>query len=141
VLPVPTAARAADLCALAGVSADVVPVLPAGIAALPVAGGTASPGSGVPAGAWGVDAAERLSRLLRGLDVVLLLAGEDQVSAQRWAGGARGEDPRAGLLLATWPDDVQRLLLGRLDPADVEGSATSAGRGRWSAFRSLLRRR
>ena len=125
VLPVADAERAADLCALASMSADVVPVAGVGAVVLPAAG---------QAGAG----AQALSRLLRGADVLLLTAGEDAVAAQLWRGGARGEDPRAGLLLATWPDDVQRLLLGRLEPGDVAGTASSAGRSRWRALRSLV---
>ena len=122
------AERAADLCALARVVADVVPVAGVGAVVLP------GPGAAE-------EAARALSRLLRVADVLLLTAGQDAVAAQRWRGGARGEDPRAGLLLATWPDEVQRLLLGRLVPADVPGTASSAGRSRWRAVRSLVRAR
>ena len=127
-LPVADAGRAADLCALASVAADVVPV--EGVGAVVVPGpGEAEAG------------ARALSGLLRGADVLVLTATDDAVAAQRWRGGVRQEDPRAGLLLATWPDDVQRLLLGRLAPGDVAGTASSAGRSRWRAVRSLVRRR
>jgi len=127
-VPVADAERAADLCALASVAADVVPV--DGVGAVVVPGpGEAEAG------------ARALSKLLRGADVVVLTATQDAVAAQRWRGGARGEDPRAGLLLATWPDDVQRLLLGRLAPADAPGTTSSAGRSRWRAVRSLVRAR
>ena len=128
VLPVTDAERAADLCALASVVADVVPVEGVGAVVVPAPGGAEA-------------GARALSKLLRGADVLVLTATQDAVAAQRWRGGARGEDPRAGLLLATWPDDVQRLLLGRLAPADVLGAASSAGRSRWGAVRSLARLR
>jgi hypothetical protein len=129
VLPVADASRAADLCSLAAVDAGCVAVPGVGTVVVPVDAAGAR------------DGAERLSRLLRGAEVVLLQAAEDRVSAQRWHGGTREEDPVAGLLLATWPDDVQRLLLGRLSPGEVSGAASSTGRGRWRALRSLLRSR
>lgn len=158
VLPVASAERAADLCALGGVSATCVPVSGAGVVVVP------DGLEGVGPGLAGVDAAERTSRLLRGVDVVLLLvgggdgaggapaptdgagqgqgSGEGQVDAQTWRGGQQATGGRpAGLLLASWHDDVLRLLLGRLDPADAPGAVSSAGRGRWSAVRSLLRPR
>ncbi|MBF5080980.1 hypothetical protein [Quadrisphaera sp. INWT6] len=154
VLPVASAERAADLCALGGVAATCVPVSGAGVVVVPDAR------EGVGPGLAGVDAAERTSRLLRGVDVVLLLvgggdgaggapapgdgagSGEGQVDAQTWRGGQQATGGRpAGLLLATWHGDVLRLLLGRLDPADAAGAVSSAGRGRWSAVRSLLRPR
>ncbi len=154
VLPLASAERAADLCVLGGVSATCVPVSGAGVVVVPDAV------DGVGPGLAGVDAAERTSRLLRGVDVVLLLVGggdgaggapsadgdagpgEGQVDAQTWRGGQQATGGRpAGLLLASWHGDVLRLLLGRLDPADVAGAVSSAGRGRWSAVRSLLRSR
>jgi len=155
VLPVASAERAADLCALGGVSATCVPVAGAGVVVVPDAR------EGVGPGLAGVDVAERTSRLLRGVDVVLLLvgggdgaggapaadgagqgSGEGQVDAQTWRGGQQATGGRpAGLLLASWHDDVLRLLLGRLDPADAAGAVSSTGRGRWSAVRSLLRPR
>jgi len=147
VLPVASAERAADLCALGGVSATCVPVAGAGVVVVPDPVGDAGPGLA------GIDAAERTSRLLRGVDVVLLLVGggtgaedggtgEGQVDAQTWRGGQQATGGRpAGLLLASWHDDVLRLLLGRLDPAEAPGAVSSAGRGRWSAVRSLLRPR
>ncbi len=151
VLPVATAPRAADLCALSGVSATCVAVERAGVVVVPDAREGVSPGMA------GVDAAERTSRLLRGVDVVLLLVGggsgptgagpadaglEGQVDVQTWRGGQQATGGRpAGLLLASWPDDVLRLLLGRLEAAAVDGAVSSAGRGRWSAVRSLLRPR
>lgn len=146
VLPLSSAERAADLCALGGVSATCVPVSGAGVVVVPDAR------DGVGPGLAGVDVAERTSRLLRGVDVVLLLVGggdgaaggvgEGQVDAQTWRGGQQATGGRpAGLLLASWHGDVLRLLLGRLDPADADGAVSSAGRGRWSAVRSLLRPR
>lgn len=141
VLPVSDAERAADLCAMSGVAAVCAPVSGAGVVAVP------APREGVLPGLAGVDAAERLSRLLRGLDVVLLLAEgeagqEGQVSAQTWRGGQQAPDGRpAGLLLASWPGDVLRLLLGSLEVGEVPGSATSVGRNRWTAVRGLLRAR
>ena len=128
VVPVADAERAADLCALASVVADVVPVDGVGSVAV------VAPGSAEAS-------AQAVSKLLRVADVLVLTTTQDAVAAQRWRGGARQEDPRAGLLLATWPDDVQRLLLGRLAPAEVAGTASSAGRSRWRALRSLARAR
>ncbi|MEH3076366.1 MAG: hypothetical protein PGN11_06750 [Quadrisphaera sp.] len=85
--------------------------------------------------------------MLRGLDVVLLLTEgeqgqEGQVTAQTWRGGQQVADGRpAGLLLATWPGDVLRLLLGSIEAADVSGAASSVGRSRWTAVRGMLRAR
>ncbi|PWJ50251.1 hypothetical protein SAMN06264364_12361 [Quadrisphaera granulorum] len=141
VLPVLDAERAADICAMSGVAAVCAPVSGAGVVAVP------APREGVLPGLAGVDAAERLSRMLRGLDVVLLLAEgeqgqEGQVTAQTWRGGQQVPDGRpAGLLLATWPGDVLRLLLGSLEVSEVSGAATSVGRSRWSAVRGMLRAR
>ena len=130
VAPVAAAARLADVCTLARVRGRLVPVEGAGCVLLPEVG--QDPG----------EAAARLSRLVQGADVVVLTVAEDAVTAQRWRAGSRQQDPpSAGLLLSTWPDDVQRLLLGRIDAADVAGTRT-AGRGsRWRAAWSLARSR
>ncbi|MGQ7298085.1 hypothetical protein [Quadrisphaera sp. KR29] len=141
VLPVLDAERAADLCAMSGVAAACAPVAGAGVVAVPAAREDVLPGLA------GVDAAERLSRLLRGLDVVLLLTEgeqgqEGQVTAQTWRGGQQARDGRpAGLLLASWPGDVLRLLLGSLEAGAVTGATTSVGRSRWTAVRGVLRGR
>ncbi|GAA4987466.1 hypothetical protein [Kineococcus glutinatus] len=134
VVPVADAERLAGVCTLARVRAHVVPVAGAGCVLVPAGGGAVGPAD---AGR----AAAKLSRLVQGADVVVLTAGADAVSAQGWRGGVRQQDPRAGLLLSSWPDDVQRLLLGRLDPAGVAGALEGGTGSRWRAAWRMARGR
>ncbi|PPK95206.1 hypothetical protein CLV92_10627 [Kineococcus xinjiangensis] len=129
VVPVEGAERLSAVCTLARVRGRVVPVEGAGCVLLPAA----------PADAEA--AAAKLSTLVQGADVVVLTSAAGAVTAQRWRGGRRQEDPKAGLLLSVWPDAVQRLLLGRLDPAEVPGTRDGGEGPRWRAAWSLARSR
>lgn len=126
VVPVANARKLAEVCAGAGVDAVVVPVRGLGCVLV-----TADPGTGE------ADAAT-LSRAVAGAEVVLLSVGEDSIEGQTWTGGERGDDPRPGLLLSVWPDVVQQLVLGRLDPAEAAAAAGGEG-GRIGSFWKLFR--
>ncbi|WP_432544527.1 hypothetical protein [Kineococcus sp. SYSU DK002] len=89
-----------------GVQAHVVPVK--GIGSVLV---TLDPGTGEQ------DVAT-LSAAVPQAEFVLFTVGEESIEGQAWVGGARGEDPRPGLLLSVWPDLVQDLVLGKADPAE-----------------------
>ena len=130
VVPVADPARLASVCTLARVRGRLVPVEGAGCVLLP------EPADGAQ------DAAAKLSRLVQGADVVLLALDGDVITAQRWRGGTRGQDAAApGLLLSTWPDAVQGLLLGRLDPAHADGAREVGHGSRWKAAWGLARGR
>lgn len=70
---------------------------------------------------------------------MLLTVGEDSIEGQTWVGGQRGDDPKPGLLLSVWPDVVQQLVLGRLDPAEAAGAAAGGEGSRIGAFWKLFR--
>ena len=130
VVPVADAERLAPVCTLARVRGRLVPVEGAGCVLVPQDAGGAQ------------EAAAKLSRLVRGADVVLLGVDGNAVTAQRWRGGVRGQDAAApGLLLSTWPDTVQRLLLGGLDPSEVAGARDVGHGSRWRAAWGLARGR
>ena len=127
VVPVADARRLAEVCTLAQVHAHVVPVRGLGCVLV-----TEDPGTGE-------QDVQTLSRLVQGAELVLLTVGEDSIEGQTWSAGVRGTDPRPGLLLSVWPDVVQQLVLGRLDPAQAAGAATGGEGSRMGAFWKLLR--
>ena len=127
VVPVADAAKLAEVCTLAEVHAWVVPVRGLGCVLV-----THDP-------ATGEQDAERLSGVLRGAELVLLSVGEESIEGQTWVAAQRGEDPRPGLLLSVWPDVVQQLVLGRLDPAEAEQAANGGEGSRIGAFWKLFR--
>ena len=129
VVPVANAAKLAEVCTLAEVRAHVVPVRGLGCVLV-----TLDP-------ATGERDAEVLSRVLRTVEVVLLSVGEESIEGQTWSAGARGDDPKPGLLLSVWPDVVQQLVLGRLDPAQAAGAAEGGEGSRIGAFWKLFRGR
>ncbi|WP_432548151.1 hypothetical protein [Kineococcus sp. SYSU DK004] len=128
VVPATNARKLAEVCTLADVHAWVVPVRGLGCALV-----AQDP-------ATGERDAEALSTVLRGAELVLLLRGEESIDGQTWRDGQRGEDPRAGLLLSVWPDTVQRLVLGSLDPAEAGGVAGGDG-SKAGAFWKLFKGR
>ncbi|WP_432562769.1 hypothetical protein [Kineococcus sp. SYSU DK003] len=127
VVPVANAKKLAEVCTLAEVHAHVVPVKGLGCVLV-----TEDPGTGE-------QDAQTLSRLVQGAEIVLLTVGEESIEGQTWRSGERGEDPRPGLLLSVWPDLVQQLVLGRVDPAEAAGAAASGEGSRRGAFWRLLR--
>lgn len=126
VTPVAAPGPLAATCALAGVPVDVVPST---VGAIAVCRDTAGPG---PRGA-----AEAISRLLKGVPVVLLLKSGGRVDASRWMDGEQGEDLAAGLVLSGAPEVLEDLLLGSTTAADVEGVVSSVGLSRFRALRML----
>lgn len=129
VAPVANAKKLAEVCTIAKVNAFVVPVKGLGCVLV-----TEDPGTGEAD-------AQTLSGVLQGAEIVLLSVGEDSIEGQTWAGGQRGDDPRPGLLLSVWPDVVQQLVLGRLDPAEAAGAAAGGEGSRIGAFWKLFRGR
>jgi hypothetical protein len=127
VVPVVNARKLAEVCTLADVHAHVVPVKGLGCVLV-----TQDP-------ATGEADAQTLSRLITGAEIVLLTVGEESIEGQTWRDGDRGEDPRPGLLLSVWPDVVQQLVLGRLDPAEAAGSAQGGDGSRMGALWKLFR--
>ncbi|MEZ0490642.1 hypothetical protein AB2L28_00140 [Kineococcus sp. TBRC 1896] len=122
-----TSARAlADLLPAHDVHAHVVPVKGVGTVLL-----THDP-------ATGEQDVQTLSAAVPQAEFVLFTVGEESIEGQSWAGGARGDDPRPGLLLSVWPDLVQDLVLGKTDPAEHAVSAEEPRRG---AFWKRLRGR
>ncbi|WP_432483334.1 hypothetical protein [Kineococcus esterisolvens] len=128
VVPVADARKLVELCTLAGVRAHVVPVRGLGCVLV-----THDP-------ATGEDDAQKLSAVLRQAQLLLLTVREEAIEGQSWIAGERGEDPKPGLLLSVWPDQVQQLVLGRLDPAEAAGAAQGGEGGRAGAFWRLFRR-
>lgn len=122
VVPVANARKLAEVCALAHVAAHVVPVKGLGCVLV-----THDPGTGE-------DDVRALSTVVRGGELVLFTVGEESIEGQTWQDGTRGDDPKAGLLLSVWPDTVQQLVLGRLDPAEAAGAAEGGQGSRGGAF-------
>ena len=89
--------------------------------------------------ATGEDDVRTLSTVVRGGELVLFTVGEESIEGQTWQDGARGDDPKAGLLLSVWPDTVQQLVLGRLDPAEAAGAAEGGQGSRAGAFWKLFK--
>ena len=129
VAPVANARKLAEVCTIAKVDAFVVPVKGLGCVLV-----TEDP-------ATGEADAQTLSGVVQGAEIVLLSVGEDSIQGQTWVAGRRGDDPKPGLLLSVWPDVVQQLVLGRLDPAEAAGAATGGEGSRIGAFWKLFRGR
>lgn len=119
---VPGALAAA--CALAKVDVDVVPTPVGAVAVLrdPAAGAAA---------------VQAISQLLRAVPVVLMERREEQISATRWAGGAEQGTLPPGLVLSDSPAALEDLLLGSVQPSQLEGVVSSVGMSRWRAMRLL----
>ena len=126
VTPVAAPGPLAATCAMAGVPVDVVPST---VGALAVC--RESSGLGPR------QAAVAISRLLKGVPVVLLEKSGGRVAASRWMDGEQGEDLAAGLVLSGAPDVLEDLLLGTTTPADVDGVVSSVGLSRFRALRML----
>ena len=129
VVPVTSARKLAEVCTLARVAAHVVPVRGLGCVLV-----THDP-------ATGEQDVEALSKVVRGGELVLFTVGEESIEGQTWQDGTRGDDPKAGLLLSVWPDTVQQLVLGRLDPAEAAGAAEGGEGSRRGALWRLFKTR
>jgi len=126
VTPVASAQALAATCAIAHVSADVVP---SAVGALAVYRVTADDVPALGAGA--------ISRLLRGVPLVLLERREGQISASRWLDGDRGDDLAPGLVLNDAPEVLEDLVLGTTRAADLDGMVSTVGMSRLKAMRVL----
>ena len=60
-----------------------------------------------------------------------------QVLAGRWANQAFEGDLPAGLVIAQMPIVIEDLVLGRVNPADVDGAVDTVDIPRWKALRML----
>ena len=113
------------MSALVRIDATVVPLASAGVAVVPDDADTAE------------QDAQRLSRALGQVDLVLLERREDQVRGSRWRGGTGSELPAPGATLAGLPDDAERLVLGT-PPAQVPGHVSTRGMSRVDAARRAM---
>lgn len=118
VLPVARVRELAQVCALTGVHGILVPV--------PGAGSAFALHDPVTAEA----AAQAVSRVLGRVDVLLVTrsgaeggsSSAGQLHATRWRRGEQHDAPAPGVLLASLPDVLERLVLGLGDPAEVPGA-------------------
>ncbi|QTE30679.1 hypothetical protein [Pengzhenrongella sicca] len=124
--PVANAEALAATCAVAKIRMDAVPTPVGALAVLRDRDGDA------PAAAAGA-----ISRLLRGVPVVLLERRDGQISAGRWIDGARDGDLAPGLVLGDAPEVLEDVILGSATPADLEGVVSSVGMSRLKAMRIL----
>lgn len=69
----------------------------------------------------GQRAAGRLSELARDHDVLLLTRDDGQIEGSHYRNGVQASPVPAGLALTNLPDEVEELLLGRKEPADIDG--------------------
>lgn len=83
------------------------------------------------------EAAERLSRVLGHIELLLFVRTEDQVDAERWRSGAVAERPPAGMALSCLPDAAERLVL-RGPTGQEPGTVSSRGMSRVSAARTAV---
>jgi hypothetical protein len=116
----------AAACALAKVRVVAVPTDIGALAALEEAEGDAPD-----------RAAAAVSKVLANTMVVALVQRGGKMTATRWAGGERGEDVSALLLLDGAPALVEGLLLDQTRADQQNGAVGSAGLSRWRAARLL----
>jgi hypothetical protein len=116
----------AAACALGKVAVDVVP---SDIGAIAVCRDT---GEDQPERAAAV-----VSKALANTMVVLLVHRGGRMAGSRWAGGTRGDDVSAVLMLDGAPSVVEQLLLGQVEVSALPGVVSSVGMSRWRAARTL----
>lgn len=126
VTPVANAEALAATCAMAKIRMDAVPT---GVGALAVFRETS--------GSAPADGAGAISRLLRGVPIVLLERRDEQLSASRWIDGESDGDLAPGLVLNDAPEVLEDLILGTVTPADLDGVISSVGMSRLKAMRVL----
>ncbi|WP_299294324.1 hypothetical protein [uncultured Mobiluncus sp.] len=151
--PVASAEALGALCALSGIPAVVVPT---------DAGALVVQNLELTEEQWGMALlVESLNELDSDLDTVastlteiirmpvvvfsaLLAPGTEQepgvtgqVLAGRWANQAFEADLPAGLVIAQMPIVIEDLVLGRVNPADVDGAVDTVDMPRWKALRML----
>jgi hypothetical protein len=126
VTPVASADALAATCAMAKIAMDAVPTDVGALAVLRVTAGDAS-----------AQAVGAISRLLRGVPIVLLERREEEIAASRWLDGDRDGDLAPGLVLGDAPEVLEDLMLGTTNPADLDGVVSSVGMSRLKAMRTL----
>lgn len=126
ITPVANAEALAATCAMARIKVDAVPTE---VGALAVFRDTAGEAPAAAAGA--------LSRLLRGVPIILLERREEQIAASRWLDGNRDGDLAPGLVLTDAPEILEDLLLAATTPAELDGVVSSVGMSRLKAMRVL----
>ena len=123
VMPVVEAGQALAVAVLRGVQADAVPC-ERGVML-------------VPRGPLSPQRTALLSRSAGRHDVLLLTLADEQVSVERWRAGRRVDTPAYGVVGGV-DGDAERVLLGRLEPREAAGHASTDGIDRASATRTLL---
>ena len=81
--------------------------------------------------------AAAISQVVRGVPAILVERREGQLTASRWQDGVRGEDLPAGLVLDGAPAELEDLLLGATDLAQLSGVVATEGISRLKAARLL----
>lgn len=80
--------------------------------------------------------AQVLSTVVRNAPVILIVQREGQMTASRWHAGAEQAQLAAALMLDGAPREVEELLLGTVEVADLAG-VVSSDMSRWRAMRTL----
>ncbi|HEY8718402.1 hypothetical protein [Pengzhenrongella sp.] len=124
--PVANAEALAATCAIAKIKLDAVP---SRVGAFGVCKATDADAPALAAGS--------VSRLLRGVPIVLLQRREGQISASRWLDGEQGDDLAPGLVLSDAPEVLEDLLIGATTVGEVEGVVSSVGMSRLKAMKVL----
>lgn len=123
VMPVVEAEQAIAVAVLRGVSADAVPCA-RGVMLVPRAPLTPEQTAGV-------------SRSAGRHDVFVLVLADEQVAVERWRAGRLVDTPAYGVV-GGMDGDAERVLLGRLEPREAAGHASTDGVDRATATRTLL---
>lgn len=123
VMPVVEAEQAVAVAVLRGVAADAVPCA-RGVMLL-------------PRGPLARESTTLLSRSAGRHDVLVLTLADEQVAVERWRAGRLVDTPAYGVVGGV-DGDAERVLLGRLEPRDAAGHASTDGMDRATASRTLL---
>ncbi len=123
VLPVADPGVAVSLAVARGVGADAVPCARGVLL--------------VPREALGTEEVSAFSRSVGRHDTFRLTLADEQVSVERWRAGKLVDTPAYGLVGGV-DGDAERVLLGRVEPADAEGAVSSDGVDKATARRTLL---
>lgn len=79
-----------------------------------------------------------LSELAGRHELLLLISSDEHIDASGWRGGKHENDVPAGLALSNLPDELEDLVLGRTDPADVAGSIDTRSMSRIQASAATM---
>lgn len=123
VVPVVEAEQAVAVAVLRGVAADAVPCA-RGVMLVPRDPLTPQQTTGI-------------SRSAGRHDVLVLTLADEQVAVERWRAGRLVDTPAYGVVGGV-DGDAERVLLGRLEPREAAGHASTDGVDRATATRTLL---